>query len=367
MALPEAFKKNAEKKKEEGEVREGESDKKEKQPPFAKKSKGKKVKETKDTEIIEGGKGSEGVTKMNDPRKKGMPSLDDENTDACMKKDKKGGKDCGCKHKNDALTPQEYIAACDGGFQDRSRTYIRARLDAGKGTGKKCGNSHIARTATCNVNGGGGSQPRLKDLQGYGSKKESARNNFAKSKGSTKGIGNKLKVGAEVAAQLGSAASIFRAGNKFSQGKIGAGAQSFLSASALSSVAAGSKASRMGNKGLASDFNRQACQLAAAKVGVSALQTAGRVSPRQAKNAFSVSRAKASNAAFSVEQHMKGFKKMKKKRDSVWADGFSKTDAETALTANSMNLATDKYSKEKRKKNAQGQPRNMIYSNTFNT
>ena len=57
----------------------------------------------------------------------------------------------------------------------------------------------------------------------------------------------------------------------------------------------------------------------------------------------------------------------KKKKDSVWADGFSHLDAESALTANSMNLATDKYSKEKRKKNAQGQPRNTIIANTFNT
>ncbi len=368
MALPEAFKKNAEKKKEEGEVREGESDKKEKQSPFAKKSKGKKVKETKDTEIIEGGKGSEGVTKMNDPRKKGMPSLDDENTDACMKKDKKGGKDCGCKHKNDALTPQEYLAACAGGYQDRDRTYIRARLDAGKGTGKKCGNSHIAKTATCNVNGGGGSQPRLKDLQGYGSKKEAARTKFHGTKAPTKGIGNKLKLGAEIAAQAGSFASIVKAGNNFSQGKIGAGAQSFFTASALSSTAAGSKASRMGNKGLASDFNRQAGQFAAAKVGLASLQLANkRRQTGQLGNQVRNAKNSVSNTAFSVEQRMKGFKKMKKKRDSVWADGFSKTDAETALTANAMNLATDKYKGEKRKKNAQGQPKNMIYANTFNT
>jgi hypothetical protein len=55
------------------------------------------------------------------------------------------------------------------------------------------------------------------------------------------------------------------------------------------------------------------------------------------------------------------------KPDSVWANGFGKADAESALSANSMNLATDTYSKEKRKRNAQGQPRNMIYANTFNT
>ena len=69
--------------------------------------------------------------------------------------------------------------------------------------------------------------------------------------------------------------------------------------------------------------------------------------------------------AFRVEQRMKGFRKYKP--DSVWADGFSVNDAESALSANAMNLATDKYSNEKRKRNAQGQPRNIIYANTFNT
>ena len=146
MALPEALKKNAEKKKGE-EVREGEQDKDEKKPPFMKKGKAKKEKGKKDTEIEQGMTANEGVTKMNDPRKKGAPSLDGEKEDGCGKKMDKKGKDCGCDHKNDSLTPQEYIEACNLGIQDRSRIYIRARLDAAKG--KPCGASHIPRAATC--------------------------------------------------------------------------------------------------------------------------------------------------------------------------------------------------------------------------
>lgn len=57
----------------------------------------------------------------------------------------------------------------------------------------------------------------------------------------------------------------------------------------------------------------------------------------------------------------------KGKKKSVWADGFGKADAEFVLTAGSDKLATEKYAREKRKRNAQGQPHNFIYANTFNT
>lgn len=57
----------------------------------------------------------------------------------------------------------------------------------------------------------------------------------------------------------------------------------------------------------------------------------------------------------------------KKKRDSVWADGFEVNDAAFVLTEGADKLATEKYAREKRKRNAQGQPHNMIYANTFNT
>ena len=390
MPLPAAFKKNAEKKKEEGEVREGEKDTEEKKPPFAKKSKGKQKKETKDTEIIPGGEGSEGVTKMNDPRKKGAPSLDDENNDACTKKDGKKGKDCGCEHKNDSLTPQEYVAACDLGIQDRSRTYIRARLDAeqrvdvtGSGTGKKCGASHIPKASTCTKGAGGGSapakkEPRLKDFRagggGRGSAGQKANQKFWNTPGSTKGVGNKLKRGAEAAANVGATLKMAQAGSQFVQGKYGKSVQSVLTAGTLSSVAGQSRAQRQGNKGLASDFGKQARNLSIANSGISLARglASGQTqySAKQAYNRAADFGSRMGRRATSYTTTAKpgwSTKLPKKKKDSVWADGFSHLDAESALTANSMNLATDKYSKEKRKKNAQGQPRNTIIANTFNT
>ena len=277
------------------------------------------------------------------PEEEEMREGEADKGDGYKNKMDKEGKACSCKHKNDSLTPQEYIAACEMGIQDRSRVYIRARLDAAErmdktGTGKKCGNSYIPAQANCTA-GSGGSAPakkpssdksgqRLRDITGYGVGKARAREEFFTNKsGSTKGLGNKLKRGAEFAANVGSAVKLVQAANQFSKGEIGRGAQSFLSASVLSSTAAGSRAQRQGRTALAGDFNRQAGQLLAAKAGVTALQAASKgINPRQVRNSFVRNRAKASNAAFSVEQRLKGFRKMK--RDgSVWADGFSPTNS----------------------------------------
>jgi hypothetical protein len=83
----------------------------------------------------------------------------------CMKKGKKRGS-CGCDKggKMDAaLTPMEYLDACDLGIQDRSKSYIRARLDAmataGKGQGTKCGNGYIGRGKKCKSAGAGLASP----------------------------------------------------------------------------------------------------------------------------------------------------------------------------------------------------------------
>lgn len=51
--------------------------------------------------------------------------------------------------RNDALTPQEYLAACDLGIQGRSRSYIRARLDAAERLDLKCGRGSISQGEQC--------------------------------------------------------------------------------------------------------------------------------------------------------------------------------------------------------------------------
>ena len=73
----------------------------------------------------------------------------------CGCKGKKGGKcdgSCGGsmrKRGDAALTPHEYLDACDLGIQDRSRSYIRARLDAAERLDLKCGKGAISKGEKC--------------------------------------------------------------------------------------------------------------------------------------------------------------------------------------------------------------------------
>ena len=80
--------------------------------------------------------------------------MDGEGCSCGAGKSKKCSCDGGCgsyKKMDSALTPHEYLAACDMGIQDCSRQYIRSRLDAAERLDKKCGNSGIAENKKCNV------------------------------------------------------------------------------------------------------------------------------------------------------------------------------------------------------------------------
>tara|TARA_R110000772_G_scaffold168841_1_gene280598 strand:+ start:1641 stop:2567 length:927 start_codon:yes stop_codon:yes gene_type:complete len=73
----------------------------------------------------------------------------------CGCKGKKGAKcdgSCGGamrKRGDAALTPHEYLDACDLGIHARSRSYIRARLDAAERLDLKCGKGSISKGEKC--------------------------------------------------------------------------------------------------------------------------------------------------------------------------------------------------------------------------
>lgn len=56
---------------------------------------------------------------------------------------------CGGKKMDSALTPYEYLSACDLGIQDKPRSYIRARLDSVERLDLKCGNGSISKGEKC--------------------------------------------------------------------------------------------------------------------------------------------------------------------------------------------------------------------------
>jgi hypothetical protein len=67
----------------------------------------------------------------------------------CGRKGKCDG-NCGSMRKrSDALTPLEYLDACELGIQDRSTAYIRARLDAAERLDLKCGKGSISEGEKC--------------------------------------------------------------------------------------------------------------------------------------------------------------------------------------------------------------------------
>jgi len=67
----------------------------------------------------------------------------------CGRKGKCDG-NCGSMRKrSDSLTPLEYLDACELGIQDRSTTYIRARLDAAERLDLKCGKGAISEGEKC--------------------------------------------------------------------------------------------------------------------------------------------------------------------------------------------------------------------------
>ena len=68
--------------------------------------------------------------------------------------------------RNDALSPQEYLAACDLGIQHRSRAYIRARLDAAERLDLKCGGGSISEGEKCTKGAAQKVQPKAGQRKG---------------------------------------------------------------------------------------------------------------------------------------------------------------------------------------------------------
>lgn len=228
------------------------------------------------------------------PRAKGKGKKKGCGCSSCSK-----GKECPCSKsgkktmKSDALTPQEYLAACDLGIQHRERAYIRARLDSDARFDLKCGNGAISKGEKCHkgaakevntpaqsarsvaaqargrrevasntvkaVNRGGGW------FESPTAKKQ--REAFQQNKGSLEGRKNKIKRGGEIAAHAGAFAlktagltQIVMGGG---MGSVNKGAALINAGNAVTNIAQASKASRQGNTELRNAFLRSAGNQAA--------------------------------------------------------------------------------------------------------
>ena len=272
----------------------------------------------------------------------------------CMSKGRKGKcdgscgksmKDGGYMKKMDSLTPQEYLTACELGIQNRSRTYIRARLDAAERLDLKCGNGAISEGEKCTKGTAQKVDPQAAAKQEFRTlmRDPVAANRFNKAKGSTKGLGNKIKATGELAARFGGGAAVgfglmqtFEGAMRGNLGEASRGYRNMqLGASAIQ-VAAASKASRMGKKELSKEFLKSAGRNAAIGVGQEAaigafagFQRAGGVAGvrRSVRRAYQGTRMRTSGmrstpsgtgwASSAYDRPLSG------RRDSVYAAGFT--------------------------------------------
>jgi hypothetical protein len=227
--------------------------------------------------------GSEDMPKGKHSRKRGMRGakhtkapMDGEGCSCGAGKGKKCSCDGGCgsyKKMDSALTPHEYLAACELNIQDRSRQYIRARLDVAERRDLKCGNGSISPGEKCHVGTAQQTkkQPTLRDLRndpyGKGAK-------FWKTPGSTKGVGNKIKRAGELAANVGGGVALGLGSMQLAEGimtgnigKASRGLRNYNLGLAASSLAGSSRAARQGNTQLSKEYASQAGKLAAFGVG----------------------------------------------------------------------------------------------------
>jgi hypothetical protein len=246
------------------EIREGEDDK---EMPFAKGKSSRK-------------RSAKGAKQTKAPMDGGMYAkkpMDGEGCN-CGKRKAKCDGSCGKKmDRNDALTPQEYLAACDLGVQNRPRSYIRARLDAAVRLDLKCGKGAISKGEKCTKGPAQQVDPRAAAKQEFRTLMNdpvAANQFFNKAKGSTKGVGNKIKAFGELAARIGGGAAIVAGAIQTSEGamkgnlgEVTRGYRNMQLGAAATQVAAASKAGRMGKKQLSKEFLKGAARNAAIGVG----------------------------------------------------------------------------------------------------
>lgn len=262
---------------------------------------------------------------------------------------KKGGTcdgDCASKRKrSDALTPQEYLTACELGIEQRSRSYIRARLDAAARLDLKCGNGSISPGEKCTKGQAQAVDPKAAAKKEFRTLMNDPRaaNAFNKAKGNTEGIGNKIKMAGEFAARIGGGAAIgwgaaqtFEGAMRGNFGEASRGYRNMQLGAAAVQTAAASKAGRMGNKALSKEFLKSAGRQAAIGVGQEAAlgafagfkRTGGMAGlRRRTRGAYQSARMRTSGmrstphgtgwASSAYDRPLRG------RHDSIYAAGFS--------------------------------------------
>jgi len=250
--------------------------------------------------------------------------------------------------RNDALTPQEYLAACDLGIQGRSRSYIRARLDTAMNltpssvrADLKCGNGSISEGEKCTKGAAQKVDPKAEAKKEFRNlmNNPTAAVQFNRARGSTKGVGNKIKVAGELAARVGGGFALGAGLMQLSEGamrgnlgEVSRGYRNMQLGAAATQVAAASKAGRMGKKELSKEFLKSAGRQAAIGVGQEAaigayagFKRAGGAAgvSRNARRAYQRATGMRSTPSGTGWASSAYDRPLRGRRDSVYAAGFS--------------------------------------------
>jgi hypothetical protein len=261
---------------------------------------------------------------------------------------------CRASARGDALTPWEYLDAAELGIQNRSRAYIRARLDAEQrlDAGVKCGGGYIAQGKKCKAGAGGAATPSrpgrtggkgLRSTEGGGGAP-------APKKQRVRGALENTAMAAGAVGNLVSAVQTVRAAGKGDFTAMSKGLQRQAAFNAVYGAGALSKGKRTGNQQLVSGGKaniaiagintalahtigggytagalKNAPTLSGAKAGLSRAAAAGKRAARNTGGRLSALRGNISQRR-SRARLERSFKK-----DSTWASGFSTDSATWAL------------------------------------
>jgi hypothetical protein len=200
-------------------------------------------------------------------------------------------------HADSALTPHEYLAACELGIQNRSRSYIRARLDAAERLDLKCGKGSISPGEKCTK--GAAQKVEPKQYKG-GNVAPNAK------------AASRLRTAGRVVGAVGALAPMIGLRSGSASGMVagfGAARTAFTAAGALNTAAkAQATGSKVGRARLQKEAKAQALSAGSQLAGGAAGAVAMGVLARRGRRRASLERAYRAPSA---------------KRDSVYAAGFT--------------------------------------------
>ena len=209
--------------------------------------------------------------------------------------------ECSMKKRGDALAAPEYLSACELGIENRSRTYIRARLDA-TGTGKKCGGGWTSQKNQCRQGPGAQSSPSSSTQSSSGGSK----------------VRSALESTASVAGRLGTYASYGLAAKGIFSGNPQAITRGFAGLGASQALTGAGELSRAKRTG-----NNYKAGIAKAKINAGLITLginsymSGDLSPKTLSNIQQGSRRTMQNIMGRTSAKKANFT-MKKQKQQVW-------------------------------------------------